>query len=172
MTMDQVICIVEVSILLILDVDSEDLIWGLRVCHNSEFQSFLFWMLIRKWKRLRTYSGTIRVSILLILDVDSEDNWFWSVQIHHFAFQSFLFWMLIRKPYRHLCLIHLSFLFQSFLFWMLIRKFAPRLFPSQKARFQSFLFWMLIRKAYLYKRGIRWPAVSILLILDVDSEAD
>ena len=37
-------------------------------------------------------------------------------------------------------------------------------------KFQSFLFWMLIRKLYIIAVILRMLQVSILLILDVDSE--
>ena len=61
------------------------------------FQSFLFWMLIRKCYQLHNICASCRVSILLILDVDSEAL----IQVFNssfnYKFQSFLFWMLIRK---------------------------------------------------------------------------
>mgnify|MGYP006990010241 CR=1 FL=1 len=62
----------QVSILLILDVDSEDAIPNSTYTVGNLFQSFLFWMLIRKklHRLIMPYKG--KVSILLILDVDSE----------------------------------------------------------------------------------------------------
>ena len=61
-----------VSILLILDVDSEEARCAKNIRQTSMFQSFLFWMLIRK-------------------------KWTPSNPVFLNLFQSFLFWMLIRK---------------------------------------------------------------------------
>ena len=163
---------IEVSILLILDVDSEG---GDTLTTSNAiavFQSFLFWMLIRKPQLSSPFA------------------------VKNTEFQSFLFWMLIRKAWRHgqywpwrlgfnpsysgcwfgsygggiqyhaacavsillildvdsegLCTLFcpiLQFRFQSFLFWMLIRKDTELEFAQEMGiGFQSFLFWMLIRK--------------------------
>ena len=160
-----------VSILLILDVDSEVFGYFVSILSIWQFQSFLFWMLIRKqrltqnsaWKATcfnPSYSGCwfgrnricrysyipAVVSILLILDVDSEVPEFFCRGIHASRFQSFLFWMLIRKPWER---------------WAR---------PCRSGRFQSFLFWMLIRKCNQFVQSQIEESVSILLILDVDSE--
>ena len=61
-----------VSILLILDVDSEAAASLYFMSFDLVFQSFLFWMLIRKYLLTLIIAVRCRVSILLILDVDSE----------------------------------------------------------------------------------------------------
>ena len=146
MTMDQVIYIVEVSILLILDVDSEapkskpqsDIIAGF----NPSYSGCWFGSCVEIFNP----SKQVNVSILLILDVDSEAQWTGAPVVLVRVFQSFLFWMLIRK-----------LLFRNIL-------------NGQKSGFQSFLFWMLIRKLFdQCGHGFIYQ-VSILLILDVDSE--
>ena len=115
--------------------------------NSGEFQSFLFWMLIRKschvekhilprWCFNPSYSGCWFGSLIKVI----------REQAYSLQFQSFLFWMLIRK-------LLANFQVHCVLFG-----------------FQSFLFWMLIRKRLYHRAIVRRIRVSILLILDVDSE--
>ena len=208
-----------VSILLILDVDSEASGSEGDKIFQTLFQSFLFWMLIRKTIESLTYSErmpcfnpsysgcwfgsyvTIRfaewwkeVSILLILDVDSEGvaklaARYWSIRFNP-SYSGCWFGSRARQRTKKE-----DMAFQSFLFWMLIRKdlvgakagwetlgFNPSysgcwfgskpvlMYPMAVNKFQSFLFWMLIRKWVCRWTNRIHTRVSILLILDVDSE--
>ena len=135
------------------------------------FQSFLFWMLIRKFSSFSLGTNSWKVSILLILDVDSEVAMLLDSLKAKNPFQSFLFWMLIRKQITtSFPLAQVACFNPSYSGCWFGRD--PRLiFEAEKSGFQSFLFWMLIRKL---SRAIRCRCnrrVSILLILDVDSEA-
>mgnify|MGYP006990010218 CR=1 FL=1 len=135
------------------------------------FQSFLFWMLIRKQLAFSGWTGAGSC-----FNPSYSGCWFGRV-IKSALNSCFMArfnpsysgcWFGSLQP---IISISRNRLFQSFLFWMLIRKFRVLGFTfQQRKEFQSFLFWMLIRKPEsrnIYRQSIK---VSILLILDVDSE--
>mgnify|MGYP006990010238 CR=1 FL=1 len=137
----------QVSILLILDVDSEGLLYSALCSPSSKFQSFLFWMLIRK--------------------IDGFSAFYIEVPGFNPSYSGCWFGRTTRKT-----TTGRKIKFQSFLFWMLIRKVTP----AQKALLDYFGFnpsysgcWFGSRADNRYSRIISY--VSILLILDVDSEA-
>ena len=136
-----------VSILLILDVDSEANVYSYLYDSNFVFQSFLFWMLIRKYLDIFDIWLLFNVSILLILDVDSEAGGKVIVWPADYRFQSFLFWMLIRKTAWNDDRLH---------------QFSV-----------SILLILDVDSEVSFVTSISTPScsVSILLILDVDSEA-
>ena len=122
--------------------------WSHRMLHlpQGAFQSFLFWMLIRKLCVALTGAMNAAVSILLILDVDSEVSRSLLISSENEKFQSFLFWMLIRKTtdWGHN--------------WRRRRSFNPS--------YSGCWFGRNIHICTIQSH----KKVSILLILDVDSE--
>ena len=91
-----------VSILLILDVDSEVTLFLRCYIFRILFQSFLFWMLIRK-----VSSSLSSKTWFSGFNPSYSGCWFGSGQSVGWRgiitmFQSFLFWMLIRKYFSHL----------------------------------------------------------------------
>ena len=152
-------------------------------------------MLIRKRECFQASQSASRVSILLILDVDSEAmsealSWAW-----YLWFQSFLFWMLIRKlnvtkrcvlrcssfnpsysgcwfgSTKSVLEVRLMYLFQSFLFWMLIRKLEYEFSLTEKTLcFNPSYSGCWFGSGLKSTLKIILMEVSILLILDVDSE--
>ena len=136
------------------------------------FQSFLFWMLIRKTADL----GFANL-FCSCFNPSYSGCWFGSSCLNSERrrlpmFQSFLFWMLIRKRRAPLPAKLNPLKFQSFLFWMLIRK--KQLFDINEQLRKGFNpsysgCWFGSPALAMYLTAL--PRVSILLILDVDSEA-
>ena len=160
-----------VSILLILDVDSEG---DVLIIRNPEAVGFN-----------PSYSGCWFGSLRYVGIMANNTD----------GFQSFLFWMLIRKLEYEFSLTEKTLCFNPSYsgcwFGRYIVKVACRRYyfgfnPSYSgcwfgrhnfcrivtstSGFQSFLFWMLIRKAARRNNNPTAWWVSILLILDVDSE--
>ena len=110
------------------------------------------------------------VSILLILDVDSEGPADYSTGLSILSFNPSYSGCWFGSKTRTQAILRFT-AFQSFLFWMLIRK-APKLVPLTQAEisfnpsYSGCWFGRQVgtRKVYPNNR------VSILLILDVDSE--